>query len=90
MTTIEQSSAPTTRPSATKYLTPQEVADLLQVDVSTVYHLASRERSMPVLRLGGSIRFPRERLERWLLAFEQGQPRGRQMTSQKALQRKLA
>jgi excisionase family DNA binding protein len=88
--TIERSPASATRPSASEYLTPQDVADLLQVDVSTVYRLASRERSMPVLRLGGSVRFPRERLERWLLVFEQGQPRGRQTASQKALQRKSA
>lgn len=56
------------------YLTPAEVADLLRVSVKTVYRLAAQEPTMPMLKLGGSVRFPRERLLRWLDQRTQGTP----------------
>src|SRR6266404_4833318 len=54
------------------YLTATQVADLLQVHPATVYRLASADATMPALRIGGAVRFPRERLLRWLRDREQG------------------
>src|SRR5207247_3320307 len=67
-----------------EYLTVDEVAEVLRVSAPTVYRLAKRDPTFPVLRLPGLMRFPRERLLRWLRDREQGQGRprgiGRQVT----------
>jgi len=39
------------------YLTPKEVADLLRVSEKSVYRWARDDPSMPMLRLGGTVRF---------------------------------
>src|SRR5437899_1812499 len=66
------------KPASTHhYLNATQVARLLQCDVTTVYRLASSDVSMPALRLGGLVRFHRERLLAWLEAHEQGRSRGR-------------
>jgi excisionase family DNA binding protein len=57
------------------YLTPSQVADLLQLSTKTVLRRALADASMPVLKIGGSVRFPKERLLRWLRDQEQGRPR---------------
>ena len=59
------------------YYTAEQLAAYLQVDASTIYRMASREASMPTLRLGGVVRFPRERVLQWLAEHEQGQARPR-------------
>ena len=55
-------------PSAGRvYLTPDEVAALLQVNRKTVLRwLAADDATMPALRLGGTVWFPEDRLLRWL------------------------
>ncbi len=58
------------------YLTAAQVAALLQADDKTVYRWAASEPTMPVLRVGGTVRFPRERLLKWLSDREQGRRRG--------------
>jgi excisionase family DNA binding protein len=55
-----------------RYLTAADVAALLQVDDTTVYRWASSDASMPALRVGGVVRFHRERLLAWLEQREQG------------------
>ena len=60
------------------YLTGEQVAALLQVSVKSVQRWASNDPSMPVLRIGRTVRFPRERLLRWLKTREQGRGRGAQ------------
>ncbi len=62
-------------PVSGKYLTAVEVSLWLQVSEKTVYRWAAADPSMPALRIGGTVRFPRERLERWLRDREQGRPR---------------
>ena len=57
------------------YLTAAQLADLLQVSTNTIWRWAKSEPSMPVLRIGDVVRFPRERIERWLRAQEQGAAR---------------
>ena len=56
----------------TDYLTATQVARWLQVSEKSVYRWAAHDPSMPALRIGGVIRFPRERLERWVRSREQG------------------
>ena len=59
--------------SSPMYLTASQVADLLQVDEKTVSRWSLQDASMPVLRRGRVIRFPRQRLLAWL---ERQEPRG--------------
>lgn len=58
-----------------EYLTADQVAAMLQVSPKSVYRWAKIDPTLPVLKLGGTLRFPRERLLRWLRDREQGQPR---------------
>ncbi len=64
------------------YLTVPEVASLLRVSPATVYRLAQNDPSLPVLKLPGVMRSPRERLLRWLRDREQGHGRPRVIRSQ--------
>jgi excisionase family DNA binding protein len=63
------------------YLTPDEVADVLRLSTKSIYRLAKDNPDMPVLKIGGTVRFPRERLERWLRDREQGRPRTRSLSA---------
>lgn len=54
------------------YLTALQVAELLQVDEKTVLRWSLQDASMPVLRRGRVVRFPRGRLLAWL---ERQEPR---------------
>jgi excisionase family DNA binding protein len=58
--------------SAAPYLTAGDVATMLQVDLTTVYRWASSDATMPALRVGGVVRFNRDRLIAWLEQREQG------------------
>lgn len=60
------------------YLTADQVGkQLLQLSAKSVYRLAKADPTMPMLKIGGTVRFPRERLERWLRDREQGRPQMR-------------
>jgi excisionase family DNA binding protein len=61
--------------SDTPYITPKELAAALRVSEKTIYRYAAQDATMPVLRIGGVVRFPRARLERWLHEREQGRGR---------------
>jgi excisionase family DNA binding protein len=54
------------------YLTARQVADLVRVAEKTVLRWSLQDASMPVLRRGRVVRFPRERLLTWL---ERQEPR---------------
>ena len=54
------------------FMTAADVATMLQVDVKSVYRWASSDASMPAVRVGGVVRFDRERLLAWLEARTQG------------------
>jgi Helix-turn-helix domain len=67
-----------------EYLTPVDVATLLQVSVKSVYRWVAEDASLPAVwlgrsggprRHGGTLRFPRQALLRWLQSKEQGRPR---------------
>jgi excisionase family DNA binding protein len=58
-----------------EYLTADEIAGILQLSPKTIYRLARTDPTFPMLKLGGTVRFPRDRLLRWLWDREQGRPR---------------
>jgi excisionase family DNA binding protein len=64
-------------PPAPAYLTAEQVGQMLQLSGKTVYRLAKADPTMPALKIGGAVRFPRERFERWLRDREQGHARRR-------------
>lgn len=52
-----------------KLLTPPELAEILHVSVGHVYRLVAM-RCVPFVKLGGSVRFRRESIERWIAGKE--------------------
>jgi len=58
------------RDSLPEYLTADDVAAMLRLSAKSVYRLAKRDPTFPQLKLMGSVRFPRERLLRWLRSRE--------------------
>jgi excisionase family DNA binding protein len=56
-----------------QYLTPAQVAELLQVSEKTVSRWSLQDASMPTVRIGRVVRFEREALLAWL---RRRQPRG--------------
>ena len=53
-------------PARPVYLTPENVADMLQVDQRTILRWAAEDASMPTTRIGRVIRFEGAALFRWL------------------------
>jgi excisionase family DNA binding protein len=70
---------PAREPTEPNYLTALQVAELLQVDEKTVLRWSLQDSSMPVLRRGRVVRFPRERLLTWL---ERQEPRSARRSAQ--------
>ena len=50
-------------------MTPEDLARMLKVSRGHVYRLVSKRR-VPFVKLGGSVRFRRERIERWIESKE--------------------
>ena len=64
-----------------EFLTPSDLASMLQVSVKTITRMVSADASMPVLRLGDRLlRFPRAKVMRWLEAKAQGVGRARPLS----------
>lgn len=57
--------------STPQYLTPEQIAAALQVHPATVYRWAASDASMPATRMGKTIRFRADLLDRWLAARTQ-------------------
>jgi excisionase family DNA binding protein len=74
---------PLTAAPVNDYWTAEQLAEMLQVSVKSVFRWATEDASMPVLRIGRTVRFPKARLLRWLAAREQGV--GRPRRSQRPL-----
>ena len=58
----EGADAPTPKPVGppqATYLTPEQFAGMVQVSTKSVYRWAATDPTLPCLRLGGTIRFPR-------------------------------
>jgi len=54
------------KPTLPVFLTPAQVAEMLQVSEKTVSRWSLEDASMPVLRRGRVVRFERDPLLRWL------------------------
>ena len=54
------------RPARPEYLTPHDVARMLQVNQRTVLRWAAEDPSMPTFRMGRVIRFEQVALVCWL------------------------
>ena len=65
------------------YLNAAQVAEIVQVDPKTILRWSLEDASMPVLRRGRVVRFPRERLLAWL---ERHEPRKRRTEGAKQLE----
>jgi excisionase family DNA binding protein len=63
------------------YLTAVQVGKMLQLSAKSIYRLANDDPTMPMLKIGGTVRFPKERLERWLRDREQGRPHTRSLSA---------
>ncbi len=72
----EGTSAPMATDAA-EYLTARQFAALIQVSQKSVFRWATEDPSMPALRIGRTLRFPRARLLAWLRSREQGPGRPR-------------
>jgi excisionase family DNA binding protein len=54
------------------YVSAETIAQWLDVDSSTVYRWAANDSTVPALRIGGIVRFHRERMLTWLEQRTQG------------------
>jgi helix-turn-helix protein len=63
-----------------EYETADQLAARLQCSPKTLYRWAATDPTMPVLRIGGVVRFPRARMTVWLRGKEQGMGRPRRAT----------
>lgn len=66
--------SPSLAPEVAAYLTPAQLAAIVQVSTKTLTRLAQRDPSFPVLSIGGVVRYPRERVLMWFRQREQGRP----------------
>ena len=63
-----------------EYLWPHEAAGIVDVHPKTLERWAKADPTLPMLKVAGTVRFPRERFLKWLRDREQGRPAGRQAT----------
>ena len=49
-----------------EYMTPEQLASMMQVSVKTVYRMVATDASLPATRFGRAVRFRTDLLERWL------------------------
>ena len=61
------------------YLTVEQAAAIVQIKPKTLYGWWKTDAAMPALKIGGALRFPRERWLKWLQEREQGRPRPRRV-----------
>jgi predicted DNA-binding transcriptional regulator AlpA len=54
------------------YDTADDIGKIIKLSSKTIYRMAVKDPSFPSLRVGGSIRFPRDRVLRWFRDREQG------------------
>jgi predicted DNA-binding transcriptional regulator AlpA len=60
-----------------------DIGKIVKLSVKTIYRLSAADPTFPSIKIGGSIRFPRERVIRWFRAREQGRAHQRQETTAK-------
>jgi predicted DNA-binding transcriptional regulator AlpA len=50
----------------------EDIGKIAKLSAKTIYRFAATDPTFPVLRIGGSVRFPRERVLKWFRDREQG------------------
>jgi excisionase family DNA binding protein len=59
----------------TEFLTTNELASLLKVKPGTVYSWISRKVDVPHIKIGGTVRYNPETIEKWLQEKERNRRR---------------
>jgi excisionase family DNA binding protein len=55
------------------YFVARELADMLRLSEKSIYRIVREDPTFPYVRVGrGAMRFPRERVRRWLAKRTQG------------------
>jgi excisionase family DNA binding protein len=55
-----------------QYWVAQELAAVVRLSEKSIYRLMKQDPTFPFVRVGGAVRFPRERVLRWLAKRTQG------------------
>ena len=55
-------------PDPESYDTAVDIGKIVRLSHKTVYRIAKTDPSFPATRIGGTLRFPRSRVLRWLAA----------------------
>lgn len=66
MSNVAVPTAQSHTPSGNRFMKVSDVAELMDVPVSTVYDLARQGRIVGTIRFGRHIRFEKDKLEHWL------------------------
>lgn len=59
-------------PDPETYDTAADTGKIVKLSDKTIYRLAKTDPSFPVTRIGGTLRFPRSKVLRWLSQRTQG------------------
>jgi predicted DNA-binding transcriptional regulator AlpA len=54
------------------FWTADDVGKVIQLTDKSVYRLAKKDPTFPCVKIGGSLRFPRDRVLKWLAQRTQG------------------
>ena len=57
---------------ADTYDRADDIAKLVNVSPKSIYRLAKTDPTFPMVKVGGAVRFPRERVLKWLARRTQG------------------
>ena len=55
-----------------QFWTAEEVGKLVRLSDKSIYRLAKEDPTFPVVKVLGSLRFPKDRVQRWLAKRTQG------------------
>jgi predicted DNA-binding transcriptional regulator AlpA len=58
--------------SLDEFWTAAEVGKLVKLSDKSIYRIASKDPTFPCVKIGGTLRFPRDRVLRWLARRTQG------------------
>ena len=61
-------------------MTADQVAEYLQLDIKTIRNWTS-ENKIPFVKLGGSVRYPKERIDNWLKSKEKNRRESEQLNN---------
>jgi predicted DNA-binding transcriptional regulator AlpA len=59
-------------PGGISYDKAEEIGKIVKLSAKTIYRIAASDPSFPCTKIGGSLRFPRDKVLRWLAQRTQG------------------